>query len=63
VRTLGAGPRLRRHFSAAQQDHFEDEPYGGFQLAAGSDVLIRITNASTNGLDVIATMDIVVIKL
>lgn len=62
TRSLNGSPRLRRPFSAAQQDHFEEFIYGGLQLTSGTDVIIRVGNASTNGLDVIAGYDLVCVR-
>lgn len=62
VRTNGGSPRLRRPFSAAQQDHFEEGPYGGIPIAQNSDIIVRITASSANNLGVIAGYDIVLVK-
>lgn len=62
VRTLGGSPRLRRPFSAANTDFFEENPYGGLELSQGTDVIVRITAASVNNLSVIGGYDLVVIK-
>lgn len=62
VRAAGASPRLRRPFSASFSAPFEDIPYGGLQIAGGSDINVRVTTASANNLDVIAGYDIIVVK-
>lgn len=62
VRTLNGSPRLRRPFSASFSAPFEDHPYGGLAISAGSDIQVRISTASANNLDVIAGYDLVVVK-
>lgn len=62
VRTLNDSPRLRRPFSASNADAFEEIPYGGLVIDAGSDIIIRITTASANNLDIIAGYDLVLVK-
>jgi hypothetical protein len=62
VRTLNGSPRLRRPFSAATADHFEETPYGGISISSGSDVIVRITAASANNLEIIAGYDLVLVK-
>lgn len=62
VRSSGGSPRLRRPFSAATADSFEELPYGGIVVSAGSDIIIRISSASVNNLDVIAGYDLILVK-
>lgn len=62
VRTNGGSPRLRRPFTSTNPDHFEEEPYGGLPIEEKSDIIIRISFASTNNLDVIAGYDILLVK-
>jgi hypothetical protein len=62
IRGNGGSPRLRRPFSAANADAFEEEPYGGLVVSEKSDIIIRITSVSVNNLDVIAGYDIILVK-
>jgi len=62
VRVAGMSPRLRRPFTAATADAFEETPYGGIAISAQSDIQVRISSASANNLDVIAGYDIILIK-
>lgn len=62
VRPLNGSPRLRRPFSAAQQDHFEEMPLGGLVIPAGADIIVRVSSASVNNLDVIAGYDLILMK-
>lgn len=62
IRGKDQSPRLRRPFTVAQQDAFEESPAGGLVIPALSDVIVRITSVSANNLDIIAGYDIVVIK-
>lgn len=63
IRARGESPRLRRPFTAAQQDSFEEEPYAGLQLNAGDDVVVRISSTATNNTDVIAGYDLILIRI
>lgn len=60
VRTNGGSPRLRRPFTSAQQDHFEEFIEGGLSIEANSDIIVRITAASANNLDVIGGYDLII---
>jgi len=62
VRTNGGSPRLRRPFSASQSDAFEEHPYGGIVMPQQTDIIVRVSAATVNNLDVIAGFDIVLIK-
>lgn len=62
VRAPGGSPRLRRPFSAAQQDHFGEHLEGALVILPGSDVIVRITAASANNLDVVAGYDLILMK-
>ena len=62
VRESGSSPRLRRPFSAATSDRFEEYPYGGLVLPALSDIMVRISSVSANNMDVIAGYDLVIVK-
>lgn len=58
IRTLGGSPRLRRPFSASDSKSFEERPYGGIPIAAGSDIQCRVILASANNMDVTAGYDL-----
>jgi len=62
IRTLNGSPRLRRPFSASTSREFEERPYGGLSIPAGSDIMVRISDVSANNSDVIAGYDLVLIK-
>ncbi len=62
VRTLAGSPRLRRPFSAAQTNEFQERPYGGLTVNAGDDIIVRITAASVNNLSIVAGYDLILIK-
>lgn len=62
VRTLGGSPRLRRPFSAAASRAFEERPYGGLTLSAGTDIVVRISESLANNTDVISGYDLILIK-
>lgn len=62
IRGTGMSPRLRRPFTSATADAFEELPYGGITVASQSDIQVRISSASANNLDVIAGYDIILIK-
>lgn len=62
IRGRNESPRLRRPFTVAQQDHFEEYPYGGLVVPALSDIQVRLSNASANNLDIISGYDIVVMR-
>ena len=62
IRSSGMSPRLRRPFTAATADAFSEVPYGGLPVSALSDIMVRITSASANNLDVIAGYDLLIIK-
>lgn len=62
VRGLNGSPRLRRPFSASFSAPFEEYPYGGLQIPAGSDLTVRVSFASAVNLDVIAGFDLIVVK-
>lgn len=62
IRENGMSPRLRRPFSSATADAFEELPYGGIPVSQQSDIVVRITGVSANNLDVIAGYDIILIK-
>lgn len=62
VRTLNGSSRLRMPFSVGSSAPFEEEPYGGLTLSAGSDLIVRISAASANNLDVIAGYDLILVR-
>lgn len=62
IRSSGMSPRLRRPFTAATADAFSEMPYGGLPVSAQSDIMVRISSASANNLDVIAGYDLILIK-
>lgn len=62
IRSRGGSPRLRRPFTAAQNDAFEEYPYAGLMLNAGDDIIVRISNVSANNTDVTAGYDLILIK-
>ena len=62
VRGYGMSPRLRRPFTSATADAFEEVPYGGIAISQQSDVIVRVSNVSANNLDVIAGYDMILIK-
>jgi hypothetical protein len=62
IRGTGMSPRLRRPFTSATADAFEELPYGGIAVSAQSDIQVRISSSSANNLDVIAGYDIILIK-
>jgi hypothetical protein len=62
IRGNGMSPRLRRPFSSATADAFEELPYGGIAVSQQSDIVVRITGVSTNNLDIIAGYDLILIK-
>lgn len=62
VRTNGNGPRLRRPFVASNVDGFEESVFGGLRIEANSDIMVRITSANSNNLDIIGGYDILIIK-
>jgi hypothetical protein len=62
IRGSGMSPRLRRPFTSATADAFEELPYGGITVSSQSDIMVRISSASANNLDVIAGYDIILIK-
>ena len=62
VRVIGNSPRLRRPFSVAQNDHFEEIPYGGITVTERSDIALRIVTSSTNNLAAIGGFDVILIK-
>lgn len=62
VRNTGESPRLRRPFSATQGDNFEELPYGGLTIPAQADIIVQISSATANNLDVIAGYDLIVVK-
>jgi len=62
VRALNGSPRLRRPFSASNNDAFQEEPYGGIMIPSGSDIIVRIPATTATNLDVIAGYDLVLIK-
>jgi hypothetical protein len=62
IRGAGMSPRLRRPFTSATADAFEELPYGGITVSSQSDIMVRISSASANNLDVIAGYDLILIK-
>lgn len=62
VRTLNGSPRLRRPFTASNSVPFDERPWGGLRVTAGSDIQVRIAAASANNLDFISGYDIVLVK-
>lgn len=62
IRGSGMSPRLRRPFTSATADAFEELPYGGIAISSQSDIMVRISSASANNLDVIAGYDLILIK-
>jgi hypothetical protein len=62
IRGLNEGPRLRRPFTITQNDAFNETIYGGLAIAAGSDIMIRISASSVNNLDVVSGYDLILIK-
>lgn len=62
VRALNGSPRLRRPFSASNTDAFEEIPFGGIMIPSGADVIIRMTAATANNLQVIAGYDLILVK-
>lgn len=62
VRTLGGSPRLRRPWTIANSDAFEERPYGGLTIPAGADVVMRVTAVTTGGsIEVIAGFDLTLV--
>lgn len=62
IRMPSQGPRLRRPFSASSSDGFEERPYGGLEVSAGCDIIMRVTYASSNNLEVAGGYDLVLIN-
>jgi len=62
VRPLNGSPRMRRPFSASQADGFLEYPYGGIAIAAGSDIIVRVTVSSANNITVIAGYDMLLVS-
>lgn len=62
VREPTVSPRLIRAFSAANDSEYVDEPYGGVVLSAGTDIFVRLTACSANGVDVFATLDLLMAR-
>lgn len=59
IRPLGGSPRIRRPFGASDLVIFEEYPYGGLVIPAGSDIILRATLASANNLDVSGGFDLI----
>lgn len=62
VRELNGSPRLRRPFSVANTEEYEELPYGGLAVQGGTDIILRITNSFANNLDVTGGFDIITVK-
>lgn len=62
IRTFGASPRLRRPFSAATAGPYIEEIYGGVELPAKTDIIVRITECGTNSTKVIAGYDLILVR-
>lgn len=61
IRELNGSPRLRRPFTAGSTAPLEESPYGGLAVSEGSDIMVRISSASANNLDVVAGYDLVLV--
>jgi hypothetical protein len=62
IREKDKAPRLRRPFTVAQQEDFEENPAGGLVIPALTDVMVRLQSASANNLDVIGGYDIIIMR-
>lgn len=62
VRELNGSPRIRRPFTASNADGFEERPYAGLSIPAGSDIMVRILSTTANNTAVVAGYDIVLVK-
>lgn len=62
IRSRNGSPRLRRPFTVAQNDNFEERPYAGLTVNAGDDIMVRINSVSANNTDIIAGYDLLLIK-
>lgn len=61
IRALNGSPRMRRPFTVGNADSFQEMPYGGLILPAGTDVIVRIVTATASNLDVIGGYDMVLV--
>ena len=59
VRENGASPRLIRIFSLSQTNAFIDKIFGGLVFPALTDIAVRVTSVSTNGVGVTTNFDII----
>lgn len=62
-REFGQSPRLRRPFTATSTFIYAELPTGGIILPALTDIIMRVSSASVNNLDVIGGFDLLVLKV
>jgi hypothetical protein len=62
TRTFGQVFRSRRPFTVGINSPLRDDIYGGLSFSEKSDIIIRITYASANNLDVTAGYDLILVK-
>lgn len=61
IRTLNGAPRLRRNNTAVFGSQSDEITTGGLPLLAGTDIIPRVTVASTNNLVVVCAYDILIV--
>lgn len=61
IRANGASPRLRRPFSVSNTAGYADDIYGGLSMAEKTDIVLRVTTASANNLDVTGGYDLILV--
>lgn len=62
IRGFGAGPRLRRPFSAADTISYSEPISGGLVLSEKTDIMPRCTFASANNIDATYRYEVLVLK-
>lgn len=58
IRQFGAAARLRRPWSANNTFSYQSDVYGGIVLPEKTDIIIRVSQCSTNNMDIIAEYDL-----
>lgn len=62
IRLFGFAPRLRRPTAYAFGSELDDSIWGGLELPEKTDIILRVTQASNNNLDVVGRYDLLILK-
>jgi hypothetical protein len=61
IREINKAPRLRRPFVIGSNSPVKDEIYGGIRIPEKTDIILRLTSASANNLDVTGGYDLIIV--